>query len=906
MPDDVAERGALFARDYLVWIAVRHFLSADLLEELARATVGVVTDDQLSLDDLFDSARTIGLPEVSAWFARPRAVEGAYCRALQDVVRQLVWTGDWTFGWDAKKLTLREATHLSDIAAAFRLASSDLATISWLRPPAPVPASLNAISEAIASAESLVDGADRATLIEILSSETGRFEAPLDAIVAKHLGDLCADADRWQLASAAYDHAADLLRSYLGRPWAGLNRFLRDATEQSQAASMWALEGAAAADEAYRGLIARGNLTADPLPLLNATTDALNARLASKDGLFASDLRPVVALAPLLVDTHDVSNALAGWRKERYDDASRWFWATLRRQTALGSVSAGCVTKANFGHAMIDQLGSELDRHRVPGNFRLGLKLLVESGDSDVVNRIGWSERFVAAYVDADVIAGVLAQASRAPGFVVQRMLVVMTLLKCWTMALPRDATALAHSMLTNLATVAGDVSEDASTDRKVSDAALKSLSEIAQARPEMMGSATSAIATAVAAQVTKASFIIAGDALSLAHSLIESLDNETLSMLADTALRRLATFEPAQSPWPFVRPAIAFLSAERILALCAEDASLRAMLPPTLIEFALESESEHASLLFLLRDVDPAWLEGKLDKSRLDEVITELRGRAHKINSSRAPDDVTSLLIAPAFSGTEAVRDALGALQAIVASATRERPAISFECAYRPVMLATDTRAEIAREAPLPDEEVLDALHAIATSLECVWERAEADPLIFAGFAIPQRTTPNTVLVHNWTFASIGLARSLDREAGMARALDAAARNDRLGTTIAIARATRFAAGDAASFDAVSIRNEGKEPFYAALGKRLLLIADLPPTVRADITAALLDQCLRLGPSGLDAGVFTAAIVQGSRHEPSQLELSAYRQRLMGIADLRLSLSPLLDGIKSSSPKLS
>lgn len=174
------------------------------------------------------------------------------------------------------------------------------------------------------------------------------------------------DADRWQLASAIYARAAELVLGEAGSPWSGLTRFLRDVTEQSQAASRWALEGADAAAQAYDVLIRRGSLATDPVPLLNAMTDALNARLASKERLFTSDLRTVTALAPQLIDTHELGHALSDWTREKHDGAGRWFWAALRRQTALGSVSASRSTKAHFGHSIIDHVRTVLGRTATP------------------------------------------------------------------------------------------------------------------------------------------------------------------------------------------------------------------------------------------------------------------------------------------------------------------------------------------------------------------------------------------------------------------------------------------------------------------------------------------------------------------------------------------------------------
>ncbi|KQU22559.1 hypothetical protein ASG63_22160 [Methylobacterium sp. Leaf94] len=131
-----------------------------------------------------------------------------------------------------------------------------------------------------------------------------------------------------------------------------------------------------------------------------------------------------------------------------------------------------------------------------------------------------------------------------------------------------------------------------------------------------------------------------------------------------------------------------------------------------------------------------------------------------------------------------------------------------------------------------------------------------------------------------------------------MAQALEIAARQPALQGPIALAKAVRFAAGDQGPLDATSIREEEKDAFYAALGKRLLMLSDLPADIRAEITSALFEQCLRLGPSGLDAGVFMVAIDQDFDRAPLAPEVRAYRRRLDNDSDLRISLALLLEAV--------
>jgi hypothetical protein len=77
-------------------------------------------------------------------------------------------------------------------------------------------------------------------------------------------------------------------------------------------------------------------------------------------------------------------------------------------------------------------------------------------------------------------------------------------------------------------------------------------------------------------------------------------------------------------------------------------------------------------------------------------------------------------------------------------------------------------------------------------------------------------------------------------------------------------------------------------------------VLTSLSPDLRRNVTLALVEQCFRLGPNGLDAGVFAAALGAGITLETTQPAAAAYRQRLDSNADLRLSLFPLFDGLRS------
>ena len=165
--------------------------------------------------------------------------------------------------------------------------------------------------------------------------------------------------------------------------------------------------------------------------------------------------------------------------------------------------------------------------------------------------------------------------------------------------------------------------------------------------------------------------------------------------------------------------------------------------------------------------------------------------------------------------------------------------------------MLLSEKRKEIAHDLSIQEADMTAMVEPLFEALLQVWRKAPELPLIFRGFAFPPPSVPNPTLVHNWTFASIGFARSLgrEREQAMAAAMEGAARHPLLETPISVARAIRVAAGDPELFNLKSIQTEKKEAFYAALGQRLVLLAALPLNLRTSIMTVLLEQCFRLGP---------------------------------------------------------
>ena len=163
----------------------------------------------------------------------------------------------------------------------------------------------------------------------------------------------------------------------------------------------------------------------------------------------------------------------------------------------------------------------------------------------------------------------------------------------------------------------------------------------------------------------------------------------------------------------------------------------------------------------------------------------------------------------------------------------------------------------------------------------------------------VPPATRPNPTIIHNWAFASLRLAASLEREPEIVSALELAATEPEFAGPIALARTTlaSISIGEmAGSLNIEGIRAENRDTFYTALGARLVLVQKLPPQEVTDICKALLDQCFLYGPRELDAAVFLLADRLNLRDYVAGREHSDYRKRLESNRQLRVLLSSVLE----------
>ena len=299
-----------------------------------------------------------------------------------------------------------------------------------------------------------------------------------------------------------------------------------------------------------------------------------------------------------------------------------------------------------------------------------------------------------------------------------------------------------------------------------------------------------------------------------------------------------------------------------------------------TVLRFGIQQKTEHARLLFYLHDFDLTTITSEDTWRGLKDVVLDVREHAGQINASNAMQNINALLLAPKITGPDGIASALDALTRILRSVLDGRPSMSFAYAYDAFRLLADRRQQISTEAGLDASEFRSRLVQFLPLLKSVWKQSEKMPSAFGSFSIPQSTKPNTIIVHNWAFASLAFASSLDDRPGMLVVLEEAAKVSSLQDGIALARASRLAAGDKEPLDADNIRSEKREAFYRALGSRLVVLQSVEAGLRGNLVQALLDQCLKLGPRGMDAAVFLLAAESGAI-SVSSIDYTDYEKRL-------------------------
>lgn len=887
-----------FARNAPAWLIVRHFLPAPLIGELFAAIVERWSRGELTVDDVakVDFSQGAGVLSSLAFQPPPRKLRtedepkdelAEIAESLRRLFQVVVWQGDQTPNLQERGDT--DPYDLVQLEQALELSNRDLSSISFdgdrleqVEALEPIVRALRALQAALAR--------DGDATLDAVGEALGEYAgSPLLPILLKHLGDLSGDLDRWDVADTLYIDAATQLRILEGHEWGSLGSSLATIIAQSRAAAARMTQGPEAAAALLDNLASQNSH--DFLVMLNASFDRLGAHLISGNWSLEVE-RGSTLLAPQLITAHHTQHALSNLLDGKYRDAHRWFWAALRRQLALGSANVSRETKAAFGRSMIEQLGKSLGNRHVPRDFLLGIRLLIESGKTSTVEAMSWTDQLLGVYVDLPLIEAIETLASRHAGSRVERHRVLVILLRDWIIALSPDATAVAARALQMLAAMAETFDHTGYAERNVGGSALKALGQIGKSRPEFTEESADIVVAALLRTFDRSGGIVAGDVLDAIVPYTRRLSPDVRRSTVENILGRLEQFEDGG---PFQRNALNLLTSQSVIALTRDIVDpIAKRLARTLVKLALGNETEQLHLLYLLRDLDPALIEDTIDQAKLSAVVEQLSMGAGQVNSSGATACVQALLIAPAIAGRDGVEAALKGLRNILVSLYNSELGFAAADAYDPLILLSDSHAEIADSSGIEQTTMMAKLRELEKPLCRFWEHAAKRPTVLNSFALPPPTEPNRVLVHNWTFASLAFAQAIEQPEAIHAALENAAQSSALAPYMATARAVRIGHGGDQPFNVDAIADEPRDAFYAALGERLILLRGLDREAQKSAISALIERCLTVGPSGLDAGIFNAAIERDLKIQ-APVCVDGYKARMRADQQLRHGLMPLL-----------
>lgn len=884
-------RKAHFRTAWLTWAALHHFLTAPQLRELLEVIAEQVSANSVSLADLFNERMLEGVSGLEAWALRQLPTSDGVADYLQHRFQHFVWQNDSdAYPPENDQFGAERFGSPSDLEAAVTLGRADFGLPhGFFRNIRGAESCLTVLRDLIELGSNTVRTSEKQIFHGEVISRVEPIANPLKTVIIKHMGDLCADADEWEKASLFYESAFAELERYQAEEWESLLASMRAIVTQSLATTSRVLEGPLASITLLESALSRSSLSQSPLIAMNVPFDLLNAQLAA--GIFRGDSRRGTMLPPPLCSgSHDLQSTFEYLSEKKFNDAIRSCWAVLRRQLALGLAAETRETKAFYGRcllALIEEESSQTGQKE----FDLALRLLVEGGDRAKAQHIVWSNGLVDRFVRQSLVAHVIDIANRFRGTREERWRVLIEIYRGWLLVISADRGEVVRDMLSCLVAGVefGGVSVISSENNGGRIFAI--LTEIAQARPEFRVFAVDGVFKSLQKRLTPEGFWKGRQlALELAIEYQDLFSDEQNREIIEKAIGILGKLNPKQNIWPVSRPIMRLLTSTPAAQLAARDPQLGKKIVRKIVDYGAEQDSDAVSMLFSVQSFDSALLRDPDIAEALMPAVSRLREHIKKPTSSAATDYMQALLLSPVISRADGISEAIGALRFVLQSPMKNVRCLSLAYAYAPLQMLIGREEEFAGALEIDRAAVDRRWREILGDLLALWHYAVSEPLVFAPFSLPAATVPNGTIVHNWAFVSAQFGKSLGEEQAVQNALDAAASNEQLKTSILSARA--FGEAD------MSLQNLGEENaevFYSALGLRISLLENLNEAERRNVVAMLLEQCFRHGPRELDLGVLICAREHGLTRQPDATLVSNYVKKIEANRELRLPLLPLI-----------
>jgi hypothetical protein len=886
-------------KHWLTWAAVNHFLPAPALRELFVIIVDQISAQALTFDQLFEDGGVAGPIGLESWLIRARSVTNPLATYLQRRLQYLLWRNDAdAYPPESGEPRIDQSYSPTDLENAVMIGCADFGANSR---------KLNISGPAIESSLTTLtllirNGSERFAMVETdgyaqeVRGHLADVDATIACAIAKHLGDLCADSDLWHEAKLLYDLAGERLSEATEVVWRPYESGMRDIIFQSIAAATRSLAGPKPALEQLHGALELASLSTNPVLVLNASYDAIAAQFAA--GIIHGDERRGLLLEPgFYQGSHDLDLVSHYVNTNNFPEAQRHCWAVLRRQIALGLASETRTTKSVFGRTILAALERSND-HEDWLNFSMAIRLLLESGDT-TLDKYDWPQTLVDSYVNAEIVSKVVEIVKRYDGTRIERERVAIEMFRGWLVHISNDKHEIADCMIRFLAHCARDQPVAFMSTQNVGGRSLEILRDVGRKRPELRVSNAVAVEDAIVSRLESTDFWKGRSAaLELAEQFLDAFSADQVRNVVERTLSVLAAMDPATQMWPIVRPALQVLASRPSAHICKADPLLGRRVLDTILRFGTQ-DTQSSGLLFLLRDFDVVLLRDPNIVATLQPTVKALRKRIESVNSSATAGEIQALLLSPTISGLEGVKDAVNALKRVVRSSEASRPSIALSYGYAPLQMLVGRQQAFADELPLPRTEIDEIWNDIYEDLLKLWDQIRVKPALLAPFSIPPVDRPDSVLVHNWTFASVRFAECIGKRNAMVQAVQHAAEQPSIRDAIKVALVTGATLDRDVAIEAKEIGGETAQVFYAGLGRRLILLGALDRTAAIELCRILFQQCVRFGPRGLDAAVLVYANQLDLAGRLDAESTSDYLKRVDENRELRLSLLPLLAALK-------
>jgi hypothetical protein len=585
--------------------------------------------------------------------------------------------------------------------------------------------------------------------------------------------------------------------------------------------------------------------------------------------------------------------------EKKFNDAIRGCWAVLRRQIALGLAAETRETKAFYARCVLSSIEEDNSRSS-DRDFELAVRLLIEGGDRSKAQHIVWSRLVVRRFVRQKIISRTIDIAERFLGTTEERQRVVIELFRSWLLEISLDQSATASEMLTYIVARAQRGGVSSLISRDVGGRALAILTEIAQVRPELRELSVDSVFELLQVKLTSSgNWRSEQRALELAVEYQDMLSASQNRIIAENTLAILASLNPAQNLWPVSRPAMRVLTSRSAARMAVQYPGLSKTIIQGVIKYGAEQDSDAATTLFDLRNFNSAALRDPEIVAALQPAVSRLRTHIKTPTSTASVETIQALLLSPALSQSDGIKDALAALRFILSSPMKKQRSLSLAYAYAPLQMLVGRQEEFAEVLQISSAEVDRLWRDVLDDLLALWRYSATNPLVFAPFSLPEATTPSSTVVHNWASVSIDFGKSLGEEQTVQSALDEAAGNEQLRTSIISARAFGTQLTREADLSLHNLQGESADVFYSALGFRLSALPSLEEEERRNAITVLLQECLRHGPRELDLAVLIYAREHRVSIKPDTNIISHYIKKAELNRDTRLALMPLISKLK-------